>query len=154
VSLALASLFTLALNLVPFLIMFVVLERELPPWTILLLPVVVAPLWFLSLALAFLLASVSAYFRDLQQVVPLINTAVLFVSPIFFPTSRLPPRVQELSRWFSPLVEPLEASKELIFIGTIPAWQPMFWYSLVAAVLFAVGWKLYGFASRGFGDVV
>jgi lipopolysaccharide transport system permease protein len=154
ISAALASLFTLMLNFIPFFVMYLVLERELPPATALLFPLIVVPLLMMSLALALLFASVSAYFRDLQQVIPLINTAILFVSPIFFPASRLPPGMQDVSSWVSPLVAPLEASKAVLFIGVVPDLGPMIWYSVVAVTLLAIGWQVYGVAARGFGDVV
>ncbi len=150
----LASVFTLALSVIPFCVMFVILERGLMPLTSLLVPAVILPLFVLSLGIGLLLASVSAYFRDLQQVVPLLNTAVLFVSPIFFPTTRLPQRMQDVSEWASPLVIPLDASKQLLFVGEIPALGPLAWYSAVALVVFGFGWKVYGVASKGFGDVV
>jgi lipopolysaccharide transport system permease protein len=154
ISSSLASTFTLGLNLVPFFLMFVVLEGELPPPTAVLLPFVVAPLLVLSTGIGLVLSSVSAYFRDLQQVVPLINTAILFVSPIFFPPDRLPETMQSIVRWCTPLVQPLEASKDVLFLGEIPDAASSLLYSVAALVTFAVGWAIYGSASRGFADVV
>lgn len=151
---SLASAFTFALNLLPFLIVFLVLERELPPLSVLLLPLVIAPLLLMSTGIAFLLASVSAYFRDLQQVVPLVSTALLFLSPIFFPSSRLPEHLDALSRYVNPLVVPLDASKRVMFLDQPPAVAPMLSYTAIALVVFSIGWMVYGRASRGFSDVV
>lgn len=154
ISAALTSLFTFLLSLIPFFVMYLALQRSLPPVTTLLAPLVIAPLFLLSLGLGFILASISAYFRDLQQIVPLLNTGVLFVSPIFFPADRLPGRLGQVSRIVSPLVVPLEASKQILFLNELPNWTSLTVYSVAAAVIFGVGWKLYGVAARGFGDVV
>lgn len=151
---ALASLFTLLLGAIPFVVMYLVLEREMPPRHAILIPVAILPLLLMSLAIGLFISSISAYFRDLQQVVPLINTAVLFVSPIFFPPERLPEQVRHVSDWISPLVIPLTASKQLLFVGEFPDWAALGGYTAVAVALSVVGWKVYGVASRGFGDVV
>lgn len=150
----LASLFTFGLNLCAFLIMWALLERSVPPATMLLLPIVLVPLVVLCTGLGMIITSISAYFRDLQQVIPLVNTAVLFLSPVFFAISTLPARGQFLVQWLNPLGIILPASKELIFEGQIPPLAPIGLYSAVAVVLFAAGWFVYGRASRGFADVV
>ena len=151
---ALSAVFTLCLNLIPFFVMYVVLERELPPPTALLLPIVVTPVVVLSAGLAEILASGAAYFRDLQQIVPLITTSILFLSPIFFPSSSLPASVQPLVENLGPLSVPLTASKDLLFLGEIPDLSSLMWYSLGSAIVFILGWRIYGLASRGFADVV
>ncbi|MGI9029551.1 MAG: ABC transporter permease [Ilumatobacteraceae bacterium] len=151
---SLASTFTFALNLIPFLLMFVILERSAPPASLLVLPFVVLPLLVMSTGIAFILASVSAYFRDLQQVVPLINTAILFVSPIFFPSGRLPGPIDTAVRYLTPLVIPLDASKRVMFLNEWPEPGPMITYTIIAVIVCAFGWAVYGRASRGFADVV
>jgi len=150
---ALASIFTFLLNFCALMIMWIALERALPPVTMLLLPMVLAPLIVLCMGIGLILSSFSAYFRDLQQVIPLINTAVLFLSPVFFPTSSLPPKGQFLVEWLNPLGIILPASKDLMFGGTIPDLLPLAIYSVVAVFLFCAGWFIYDRASRGFADV-
>ena len=151
---ALSAVFTLCLNLIPFFVMYVVLERELPPPTALLMPIVVLPVVVLSAGIAEILASGAAYFRDLQQIIPLITTSILFLSPIFFPASSLPASVQPWVENFGPLSVPLAASKDLLFLGEIPDLSSFMWYSLGSAIVFILGWRIYGLASKGFADVV
>lgn len=150
----LAALFTFGLNLIPFFVMYVVLEREPPPATALLLPLIVLPLLLLATGVAFVIAGLSAYFRDLQQVVPLINTSVLFLSPIFFPTESLPENFQPIVERFTPLGPILPSSKRLLFLGELPDWSALGFYTLGASLVFAFGWFVYGRLARGFADVV
>ncbi len=151
---ALSAVFTLCLNLIPFFAMYVILEREFPPLTAVLLPIVLLPLVVLSTGIAQVLAAGAAYFRDLQQIVPLITTSILFLSPIFFASSALPSSVQPLVENVGPLSVPLTASKDLLFLGELPDLSSFMWYSVGAGLVFIVGWKIYGLAARGFADVV
>jgi lipopolysaccharide transport system permease protein len=41
-----------------------------------------------------IISAVSAYFRDVQQIVPLLTTALLFFSPVFFPLESLPDGIE------------------------------------------------------------
>lgn len=150
---ALGSLFTFALTSVAFTIMYFALAG-VPPVTALLAPLLVIPLWVLCLGLSFIVAAVSAYFRDLQQVVPLVVTAVLFLSPVFYPISALPEALQSIVLALSPLGVILPASKDLLFFGVMPDPGPLALYSLVSVLVLTAGYWLYGKAARGFPDVV
>ncbi|MGI9051850.1 MAG: ABC transporter permease [Ilumatobacteraceae bacterium] len=151
---SLASVFTFALNSVPFLIMFVLLEGKAPPATAFLTPVLVLLLLTLATGIGMIIASIAAYFRDVQQVVPLLTTATLFLSPIFYPLDELPPNIRGAMEYLTPLGIILPASKKLLFLGEIPSLWPLVGYAIVAVVVFVIGWSVYGVASRGFSDVV
>ena len=56
----------------------------LPPATAWLLPVVLLPMLCLTMGLSWLLASLGVYLRDVSQVILLVTTALLFLSPIFY----------------------------------------------------------------------
>jgi len=61
-----------------------------PRWTWLWLPLAWAWVLALQLALAWLLAALGCYLRDLQHVVPTIVSGLLFLSPIFYPVDAAP----------------------------------------------------------------
>jgi lipopolysaccharide transport system permease protein len=150
---ALGSLFTFAFGAIAFIVMYVVLAG-LPPATALLTPLLLVPLWVLCLGFSFIISAISAYFRDLQQVVPLLTTAVLFLSPVFYPETSFPEPLRQLVLGISPLGVILPASKELLFYGTFPDPVPLLVYSVVAVLVLVIGYWGYGKAARGFADVV
>lgn len=64
-------------------------------------------LWLLQLALAIGLAALGTYLRDLQHIVPLVMSGLLFLSPVFYPTAAAP----QALRWLlvlNPLSMPIE----------------------------------------------
>lgn len=151
---SLAALFTFAINMIPFLAVYLALEHSPPPATALLLPIIIGPLLIMSTGIAMVLASISAYLRDTQQVVPLLNTALFFMSPIFYPGNRLPGGLASLSEKFTPVGHVLVTTRRLVFVGDLPLLRPTLFYCAGAAVMFAIGWVVYGAAAKGFGDVV
>ena len=150
---ALSALITFGLSAIAFVIMYGVLAG-VPPWTALLAPLLLVPLWLLCLGLSFLLSGLAAYFRDVGQIVPLATTAVLFLSPVFYPETAIPPRLLPLVEALSPLGVILPASKDLLFYGRLPQAGPLLLYTAAALVVLTVGYWFYGKASRGFADVV
>jgi lipopolysaccharide transport system permease protein len=127
--------------------------RGLPPPTVVVLPVVLAPLLLLVLGLTWLLAALGVYVRDISQVVGILTTTLMFLTPIFYPADALPDRY----RWFllvNPLAAIVEQTRDVLYWGRLP--DPGVWV-LTSAVSATVAWL--GFAwfqktRRGFADVL
>jgi len=121
VSLA-AALFKFMIN-VALLMTFYRLTLGHPPITVLLLPVVILPVLLLTLGVSWLFGSLGVYLRDIGQLVGLLTTLVLFLSPIFYPASMIPDRYRSIYL-MNPFARVLEASKQVIFEGHLPnlAW--------------------------------
>ena len=65
-----------------------------PHLTALLLPVVFLPLILFSLGLSWAVAALGVYIRDLSQMIGLVVTVAMFMSPVFYPASALPEDVR------------------------------------------------------------
>jgi lipopolysaccharide transport system permease protein len=65
-------------------------------------------LWILSTGLALLLAALGVFFRDIGQVVSVLVGALMFLSPIFFPSSAFPEQFKWVLDW-NPLSFYIEA---------------------------------------------
>lgn len=125
----------------------------LPPATVLLLPLVLLPLCLMSLGVSWFLASAGVFLRDIRQMVGVAVTVLMFMSPIFYPTSAVPERFRAILA-LNPLTPILEQSKDLLFWGRLPS--PLEW---AVATLAAWGCAWLGYlwfmkTRRGFADVV
>src|SRR5690606_6601112 len=109
------------------------------PLTAILLPVVLAPFALLVLGLAWFLASLGVYFRDLAQFLSTIVTALMFLSPIFFPSTALP---EWLRPWLAlnPIALPVEETRNVLIWGKAPDWIALGLYSLIAVVVAVLGY--------------
>jgi lipopolysaccharide transport system permease protein len=147
------SVFTFALSAVPLAFLYAIFEG-LPPWTIVLYPLVVAVLWLVAAGAAWFLAALAPFFRDVQQVVPLVTTALLFLSPIFYSVDALPGPMRTVLTLVNPLMTIIPASQDLLFYGRLPNPVPLLAWALVGILLWVGGRAVFAKAAKGFGDVI
>ena len=147
-----AALFHAAVSLV-VLAGFMLAVHATIPITALLLPIVLAPFALLILGLGWFLASLGVYLRDIGQLLGTVVTALMFVSPIFFPLSALP---EWLRPWvaLNPIALPVELARDVLIFGRAPDLTGIAVYSLVAALVAALGYMWFQKTRRGFADVV
>jgi lipopolysaccharide transport system permease protein len=96
-----AALFHLLISLIVWLIFYIIFFG-IPQLTLLLFPVVLLPLILFTLGISWILASLGVYLRDVGQIVGVITTALMFLSPIFYPVTALPKEYQILLHLHSP----------------------------------------------------
>lgn len=135
------------------LVVFIFFVHGPPPYTSLLLPLVLVPFCLLILGLAWLLASLGVFIRDINQVLAPIVTALMFLSPIFFPLDALPETVR---RWvvFNPLALPVEQTRDLLIAGRMPDFVALGIYTVAACLIALLGYAWFQKTRRGFADVL
>jgi lipopolysaccharide transport system permease protein len=121
--------------------------------TIVLFPVVVLPLALLLMGLAWLLAGVGVYFRDLTHIVGLLMTAALFLSPVFYPAERLSPGLQR-GIMFNPISFIVDQARAVLLDGRMPDWRGLAVYFGVAWMIAALGLAFFRRARKNFADVL
>jgi lipopolysaccharide transport system permease protein len=122
-------------------------------WTVLLIPLVLLPLIFVTLGVAWLLASLGVYLRDVGQTIGIITTIMLFLAPVFYPLSAIPDKYQ-IYILINPLTFIIEQTRRVLLYGQLPDWQGL---SIYWAISFMVGWIGYWWfqkTRKGFADVL
>jgi lipopolysaccharide transport system permease protein len=147
-----SALFHAAASLV-ILVLGILFAYGAVPWTVLLFPFVILPVALLSLGMAWLLASLGVFLRDIGQVIGVLVTALLFLSPIFFPLAALPSAVRP---WIelNPLAFPIEEARQVLVLGNLPNWAGVALYSAVALAVAAAGHAWFVRTKRAFADVM
>lgn len=147
-----AALFHAAASVVVLLLGLLLLGGGVP-WTAVLLPVVLAPVVVLALGAAWILGSLGAYLRDVGPTVAIASTMLLFLAPVFYPLSAVPPH---LRGWLliNPLTVPVEATRSVLLEGRLPQAGALAAYGLVAAVVAVIGFAWFQRTRRGFADVL
>jgi lipopolysaccharide transport system permease protein len=67
-----------------------VLFKGFVHWTAIFIPFVLFPLVLLSLGLAWILASLGVFLRDVGQTIGLLTTVMMFLAPVFYPLTAVP----------------------------------------------------------------
>lgn len=124
-----------------------------PHLTVLLLPLVLLPLLLFIMGMTWALASLGVYLRDVSQFIGIFTTVLMFLSPIFYPTSALPEDYRYLLL-MNPLAIIIEQVRDVLFWGKVP---DLFIFSTAVAGSALIAWL--GFACfqktrKGFADVL
>ncbi|WP_054056600.1 ABC transporter permease [Pseudomonas asplenii] len=152
VVLLLGAMFQFLVNLGVWLV-FCALFFRVPPLTTVLLPVAILPLLLFTLGVCWVLASLGAYLRDIGHLVGVLVTALLFLSPIFYPVTALPERFQYFMT-LNPLAQVIENTRQVCIWSRLPA--PGVWCLslLVGALVAWLGLRFFQKTRGGFADVL
>ena len=151
VSLA-VSLFNFSVNLVIWLCFFLTIAGEMH-LTLVFLPVVVLPLVLFILGVTWFLQSLGVYLRDVGQFVSVLTSALLFLSPIFFPITALPPAVQKVQH-ANPLAITIEQARDVLVWGKMPDMSILAILTACGLLTAWLGFVWFQKTRRGFADVV
>lgn len=122
-------------------------------WTLVFLPLVLLPLVILTLGLAWAVAAVGVFVRDIGQIIGLLMTVLLFMSPVFFPVSALP---EPFRPWMmaNPLTFIIEQTRQVTIWGGLPDMRGWLIYMVVAIFVAWVGFYCFQRTRKGFADVL
>jgi lipopolysaccharide transport system permease protein len=147
-----AALFHMVLSILVWFV-FSLYTLGLPPTTVVFFPMAVIPLLFFSLGLSWFLSSLGVYLRDISQVIGLSVTALMFLSPIFYPLSSLPQQYQFIFE-LNPLTPAIEIARGVLVKGELPGTQYFLLYSLTMFLCAWLGFFWFQLTRKGFADVL
>jgi len=146
------AMFHFVVSLGVWLIAYVILVGY-PSWKIIYMPIVITPYILLIVGICWFLASISVYMRDLGQVIGLVVTVIMFMSPIFFPISSIPENFRPFM-YANPLTVVIEMSRNILLWGVSPDSTLLFKSTLISLVVFYAGFLWFQVTRKGFADVV
>lgn len=134
-------------------LVFYLLFVGMPHATLLLLPLALLPLVLLTAGFSWVLASLGTYLRDVAQVTAVATSVLLFLSPIFYPLSALPPHLQ-FAVQASPLTAAVEDCRSVLVWGHGLDWVGWAARTFFAALLAWLGFAWFQKTRKGFADVL
>lgn len=147
-----AALFHNVISLTVLLTAFALFNGYLH-WTIIFTPLVLLPLVILTLGLAWMLASLGVFLRDVGQTIGIITTVMMFLAPVFYPVTAVP---EEFRHWImaNPLTFIIEQARAVLIWGHLPNWTGLGIYTLVAVSVAWAGYAWFQKTRKGFADVL
>ena len=122
-------------------------------WTVVLLPLVVVPQLLFTLGLNYLVSVTGTYVPDIREALKAVVRATFFISPILWPSGRVPPDYRFLVD-YNPLAFLIDTYRDLILEGTLPSGTAAIYFSLFAAAVFVVGFAVFQRLKHNFGDLL
>lgn len=137
---------------------WLMLERCLPPWTIVWMPVLLLPVCLVTAGISWVLASIGVFLRDIGHAVGLATQVLFFATPIFYSLDRVPKKWQGVLA-INPLTHSIEDLRAvMMWSGTGPAPQPAWgwWIAMtaVSAIVALLGYAFFMKSKRAFADVI
>ncbi|MFM0078443.1 ABC transporter permease [Paraburkholderia sediminicola] len=125
----------------------------LPHLTAIFIPVVVLPLLLFTVGVSWGLASLGVYLRDVTQIISIVITVLMFLSPIFYPASSLPAQYRSLLL-LNPLTPVIEQVRDVLVWGKFPDWILFFRYLIAGLIVAWLGFVWFQKTRKGFADVL
>ena len=147
-----AALFHFLISLSVLLVAILLINGGLM-WTAVFFPLIIIPLLLALLGAGWILASIGVFVRDVGQITGMITTVLLFLSPVFYPISALPERLQF---WImlNPLTFMIEQSRAVIIFGKQPDWIGLGIYAAISLIVAWLGFWWFQKTRKGFADVL
>ena len=126
---------------------------DLLSWRLLLWIPLTALLWLFGAGVAAFLAAVSVRYRDVKYAIPFLIQIWLFVTPVIYPMTAVPPRFALLLS-INPLSGIIEAFRATTTPSALVDWPQLGVSALLTAVTLAVSFAYFRRAEGYFTDVV
>lgn len=146
------ALFHLAVASV-ILVCAVLLWQHTIPVTALLAPVILIPFMLAIVGAVWALMSLGVYLRDIGQLTGLLTSILMFLAPVFYPISSVPPRFQVFI-YLNPLTFVIEQLRDVIVWGRGPDWIGLLIYLAIGYLVAWTGLWCFERTRRGFADVL
>ena len=135
------------------LLVVLLFAREGLPMTALALPFVLLAFLPVLLGLGWFLSALGVFVRDVGQVMTMVVSLVMFMSPVFYSVKVLSP---DLQFWMhlNPLTLIIEQVRAVLLLGQWPDWSALAVYAVVASLFAIAAGTFFQLTRKGFADVL
>jgi lipopolysaccharide transport system permease protein len=131
--------FVLAL---PIVLIFMALNQIHVTSAIVILPILFAFQFLLTLSLVYILASVHVTFRDTQYLLGILLLLGFYLSPIIYDSSAVPVEFQDIYR-LNPMVFLIESYRSVLMVGELPDAKGILIVGTLSIILISVGFWVF-----------
>lgn len=147
------------INLVDFVVGFAILiimmlwYQVWPTWAIITLPLFVCMAVATSLSVSIWLSAINVKYRDVASVVPLLTQLWMFSSPVLYPSSIVPERLQAVYA-LNPMAGVIEGFRWALLGKQSPNWHMVLISMCVVGIFLMAGVIFFKQVERAFADII
>jgi lipopolysaccharide transport system permease protein len=123
------------------------------PWTLPLAPVVFAPVVLLTLGVAWFLASLGVFVRDIHYLIGLLLQSLVFITPIFYPLEAVPAPLRQVLA-LNPLYPVVDDFRRVVLWGELPDWPRLALSFVLGSAVMLLGHAWFMKTRRAFADII
>lgn len=152
IALTLSSLGNQLFGTIALLIAILLIRQQIPV-SIFWLPVLLIPQLLFTLGVAWLIASLGVFLRDIAQGINLVMMAWMFLTPIIYPESIVPESYRPFVN-LNPFTPLIRSYRRVLIEGTAPDWSGLAYFTAFALVSFFFGYWWFARTRKNFADVI
>lgn len=141
--------FIAALIFAPLMIMY----RISVGWTIIFLPLLLVIQIVFTLGISLAAAAINVFYRDVRFVIPLALQIWMYLSPVIYPASLVPERLQ-FFYFLNPMATLIESYRGIIFFNQPPDWFYLSITIAITTVVILTSYRYFKRAERQFADLI
>jgi len=142
----------LLISLIPLLIGVMIVHGSLP-LTALYLPLILVPLVLLCLGVTWFFSSLGVFFRDINSLVPVLMTMLMYASAIFYSIDKVPPLLQPVV-YLNPLAILIHLWRNAIMWQLPFEWARYGTHFAICAGFMIVSYVIFMRTKSAFADVI
>lgn len=123
------------------------------PLFLVFLPIILVPLVILICGISWILNSLGVYIKDTAQIVPTLVTLLMFLTPVFYPLSKVPDKLQPYIM-LNPLTFYIESTRNLVLKNELPTLENWLIYFAASCIIAYFGFWWFKKTKNGFADVL
>ena len=114
-------------------------------------PIILIVQYLLQLGIAFILSSITVYFRDLEHIIGIILMAAFYGTPIVYKLEQLPPNLQVLMN-LNPMTHIINAYRDIFYYKQIPDIKILGILTIISLILLVIGYFVFKKLQKGFAE--
>jgi lipopolysaccharide transport system permease protein len=126
----------------PVLLLFLILEGGQLTGAMLVLPLVIALQFILTLSLAYPAATFHVRFRDMQYLLNVLLQLLFYLTPVFYDATAIPAHYQPLYR-LNPMALLIDAYRAILLRGELPDCRALLVLGVLTAGLLALSYMVF-----------
>lgn len=116
-------------------------------------PIIIVITFPFLVGISFLLGSLGVYVKDINAIIEVIVNLLIFLSPVFYPLSKIPKNLQWLFK-LNPVTVIIEQLRIVLIDGLWPQWTSLGYYFCASVLTFVFGYWVFKTTRKGFADVI
>lgn len=122
-------------------------------WEIVFLPFIVLPFTVFLLAICWLLSTIGVFLKDISNLLNLLVTVLMFLSPVFFSLDSMPEPYKSIAV-LNPLTLIIEETRKVLLYGLLPDFKSLSIYFLFSFCFMQLSYIFLLKVKKGFGDAI
>ena len=107
-----------------------------------------------TVAIAFILAGLNVYYRDVRHALPLVIQLWMYATPIVYPLSVVPEPYRLTYTLFNPMAAIIDGYRRVLVRGLPPEFVSFALAALTSVLLVLISYRAFKYMERSFADVV